>query len=414
MGRTGHPALILGTAAILVATVGTSVALTRGDGPVANAATTLTEVHDTQVIAPSGAVTAARDGQRVAKGDVVRTGPRGSVELVTRGRVVYVERSAIVAVIDGAHQQIRKGGVVIDAQHGPGMQADLAGDTLSVPAGSAIEANRSVYSQIGALAGSAQVTSSSSRQLTIPRLAQAVINGDALPAATTPLHLTDNSAEAHAVPTLVSDDVALKTLAQGIDSSGGATAQVIESAWTGAVSSMPTSTTRSDRVLPMVIADSTAAAGGTTQDRYDHTIAWRRNGGSWGVIVELLSGHAPGVEAALASLQRNVPTGHIGTVSIQALATPPLPGGHPATKPTSRPTSPASPPANPGDGGHHGGTPPPSPSPTPTRGVVGKVVKTVGGVVSTVLGLLPLKKLLHPSKPHPKPTGGLLGGLLGK
>jgi hypothetical protein len=409
MGRTGQPALILGTTALLVAAVGSGVALTRGNVPVAKAATILTQVHDAQIVAPDGVASPARNGERVADGQVVRTLGTGSAELVTRGRVVYLEHSAAVAVINGAHQQLRTGAAVIDAQHGPGVLVDLAADSLSVPGGSAIEAMRSVFVQVGSLSGTAQVVSSTSRRLAIPRLSQAVIDGDALPATTTPLHLSDNAAEAHAVPTLVSDDLALKTLARGIDSSGGATAQVISAAWNGTTDVTPPSTPQSERVLPMVIAQSTS--GGTTQARYDHAVAWRRAGGSWGVVVELLSGHASAVEARLASLQRNVPTGRIGTVSIQALVSPTLPTGHRTTKPSTRPTSPSSPPPSKPGGGGHGGTPTPSPS----AGVVSKVVKTVTGVVSTVLGLLPVKKLLHPDKPHPhRSSGGLLGGLLGK
>jgi hypothetical protein len=412
MGRTGqHPALILGTAALLVAAVGTGVVLTRGSVPIAKAATTLADVRDAQVIAPDGHTVPGRDGQRVANGDVVRTGRTGSAELVTRGRVVYVDHSAAVAVIDGAHQQLRAGGAVIDAQHGPGLLVDLVGDSLAVPTGSATEATRSVSVHVGSLAGSSQITSATARRLTIPPLAQSVVNGDALPASTTPLHLSDDAAEAKAVPTLVNDDVALQDLARGIDSSGRAAAHVIDTSWTGTESAMPTAAPRSERVLPMVIADATPAAGGSTQDRYDHVVDWRRAGGSWGVVVQLLSAHASAVQAKFAALLRNQPTGQIGTVSFQSLAAPARGTTHSPTTSSAPPSTSTSPPTtgtSPG-GGHHGGTPLPTPSPKPVR----KVVTTGQRVVGPVLGLLPVKLLPKP-EPNPTSSGGLLGGLLGK
>jgi hypothetical protein len=322
---------------------------------------------------------------------------------VTRGRVVYVGRSAAVAVVDGAHQQLRTGVAVIDARSGPGLLLEVAGDALSVPMGSATEAQRSVSVRVGSLAGPAEITSATAQRLTVPGLGQAIIDGDALPATTTPLHLSDDAAETAVVPTLVSDDVALNGLARGIDSSGGAAAGVIETAWNGTTSVMPRATPSSERVLPMVIADATAAAGGTRQQRYDHVVRWRRAGGSWGVIVALLRTHAGAVAASFNALQRHQPTGQIGTVSIQALAGPKVRAGQPTSKPTHESGGSSRPTTHPRPTGGNGGTPTPSTSP------VTKVVKTVKGVVGTVLGLLPVKAPPAPI-PLPTPTGGLLGG----
>jgi hypothetical protein len=410
MGRTGRPALILGTATALVAVAGSCVVLTRGEPPVAQAATTLAAVSDAQLVSPTGRVVTAHDGQQVPDGDVVRTGPAGSVALLTRGRIVSVEHSAAVAVVNGAHQQLRTGAAVVDAQHGPGLRLDLAGDVVAIPDGSATEARRSVTVVVGALAGPSQVTSANARRLTVPPLSQAVINGEALPATTSPLHLDDGAAEARAVPVLVSDDVRLNTLAAGIDASGPATARLIQAAWNGPAPAGRRSASRSERVLPMVIADATS--GGSRQARYDHVVGWRRAGGSWGVTVELLSGSAGGVETALAALQHGPPTGRIGTLRVQALAAPRrLAGGKHGGQATSQqPGNPISPSPSPGTGGAPpgGGS---TPTPTPSDGPVKKVVGTVTGVVQTVVGLLPGKKT-----PTPAPStssGGLLGGVLG-
>jgi hypothetical protein len=405
MGRTGQQALALGAAAVIVAAAGAAVVVLRGPSPVANAATVLSHVRDAQLVTARGVATPAHSGQRVPDGDVVRTGRAGAAQLSTRGRVVYVGPSAAVAVLDGAHQQLRTGNAVIDAQQGPGVTVSLAGDELSVPDGSVTEATRSVAVSVGSLAGPSRISSAAGRRLSVPALNQTVFSGDALPAATTPLQLSDDAAESQAVPGLVSDDLQLKTLARGINSSGTATARVVEAAWSGTTSPAAAAMPRSDGVLPIVIADATRAAGGTAQQRYDHVVSWRRQGGSWGVVVELLSAHAGAVESTLVSLQRRQPAGQLGNVDVQALAVA-NPAGTASTQTHGGSTSPpgTSPPGSPSGGRHGKGGSGPTPSPSPTQGAVTKVVGTVKGVVSTVVGLVPT----------PKPSSsGLLGGLLG-
>lgn len=409
MGRTGHPAILLGATSLIVMAVGTSVALTRGNGPVAKAPTTLAQVSHAQLVSPAGVATPAHTGERVPNGDVLRTGRGGSAQLVTRGRTVYVGAAAAVAVVDGARQQLRHGRAVVDAQHGPGLAVDIAGDRLDVPGGSAVEATRQVSVVVGSLAGPSEITNASARHLTIPRLSQAAINGDALPTSTAPLHLNDGPVEARVVPTLVNDDLQLKMLARGIDASGASTAQVIQSAWHGTPAGHSGATSRSDRVLPMVIANATPGAGGSVQIRYDHVVSWRRAGGSWGVVVNLLSGDVPAVETALSALEHGQPAGQLGQVAVQALARPPLaggPGGNPTGNRSTNPGPSNGPPTSrpPGSpGGHHGG-----PTPTPTKSPVPKVVGTVNKVVTEVVGLLP-----KPPIPHPTSSRGLIGRVLG-
>src|SRR5580693_4390784 len=101
MGRTGHPALIIGISAFAVLAVGTGVALSRGDVPIARAATVLGPVRDADVTAPDGLSRLARSGQRVPDGDVVTTGRHGDAQLLTRGRIVMLGGLAADEVIDG-------------------------------------------------------------------------------------------------------------------------------------------------------------------------------------------------------------------------------------------------------------------------------------------------------------------------
>jgi hypothetical protein len=448
MVRTGHPARLVGSAALVVAAVGIGAVVVHRQGPVSQAPTTVTAASAATIVAPSGQARLARPGDVVPAGYVVRTGPRGRAALRTRRRVVYVEANAAVAVLDGAREQLRTGGAVVDAQSGPGLTLMVADDRLDVPPGSAAEALRSVTVQVGALAGDAVLSSSAGRRLRLPALSQAEFGGDALPAGTTTLQLTDNWAESLAVPRLVFDDNAIRTLADGINASGGATAAAVEAAWSGPQASLPAGTAPSDRVLPMVIAEATPAGGGTVEQRYGRVIRWRQSAGSWGVVVELLHGDAQSVERAFTSASSGESTGDAGAGAITAAAGSGAsgsgasgsgasaasggrkPGGRPpsssrpASKRTPDPTGSSAPGGGSagggagggGSGGGSGGGASPTPTPTPT-GLIGTVVTTVPTVVGGVLGVLPTPT------PKPKPkhhasagSGGLLnvvGGVLG-
>lgn len=396
MGRTGHLPLTIGVSAVSVIAAGTIVALTHGAGPVAHARTTLGPALAAQIVSPDGASRPATAGEVVAPGEVVSTTRHGNAELLTRGRVTMIGAGAAVAVIDGARQQLRTGTAVIDALEGPGLTLDVGSDTVTVPSGSATEADRSVSVRVGSLAGPASVTNSSGRHLAVAPLWQTVINGDALPGTPTPLRLSDSSDESRAAPQLVSDDLAMKTLARGINTTGGSTARAVEASWTGTLLPAGVGVSRSEQVLPVAIADATRSAGGTPQDRYNHVVGWRAEGGSWGVVVHLLRSRAAAVVDALHSLQGVLPAGKIGTVSAQPPGTRAIggPSGG-ATGGGGGNTGSAA--AAGGSGGappatHPGGNPP-KPAPTPTKGIVGGLVTTVGGVLHKLIGgILPTKQ----------------------
>jgi hypothetical protein len=385
MRRTGRSALARGIAALAVMAAGIVVVATRGTSPVTSAQTVLGAVKNARIVSPTGAIRLAAAGDRLLAGEVVVTGHGGSAELITRHRRTLLGGLAALAVVNGGRQQLRTGTAVVDSLDGPGLALDLSGDVVTIPRGSATEAARGPSTRVGALAGPATITSTSGRRLALPSLSQAVLSGDALPAGATPLQLTDSVNEDSVVPSLVRDDIALNALARGIDTTGRSTARVVEASWTGTTQPVPNSASRSERVLPVLIADSTH--GGTAQQRYDDAIAWRTAGGSWGVVLHLLSGHATAVETTLADMQRRgqMP-GQIGSVlpsgatvaatgsGTNVFVNPPADNGsaprhhrHATRKPTSR------------------GTPPPPPPDT----VLGGLVATVQSVITSVFGILP-------------------------
>src|SRR4051812_42547155 len=252
MGQSAHPGRT--RAAIAAAGVVVATTITGCSSSLASATTVLAGVTSASVVHADGSTAAAVNGLRLRPGDVVRTDPGGRAELVTRARHVYVGSEASVQVIDGEHQQLRHGAVVVDAQRGSGLSLRVAGLDVSAPAGTALRAERSVTMRLGALAGASRVVSSTGRSLDLAALHQVVVGGDALPDATTPLRLTDDDGESHAVPVLVHDDESLVGLARGIDGTGAATAKVVTASWRGPSTRTPAGVARSERVMPVVIA----------------------------------------------------------------------------------------------------------------------------------------------------------------
>ncbi|MGN6473879.1 MAG: hypothetical protein ACTHK4_09575 [Mycobacteriales bacterium] len=392
MRRTGRSALARGIATLAVMAAGIIVAATRGSSPVASAETVLGSFRDVTIVTAAGSVVHAESGLHLADGDVITTGPHGSAQLITRHRETLLAGNAALEVINGGRQQLRTGTAVVNSLHGPGLALDLSDDLVAIPHGSATEAARGPSTRVGALAGPATITSSIGRQLDLTPLSQAVLSGDALPAGTTPLHLTDSVAEDSVVPTLVRDDIALNALARGIDTTGRSTARVVEASWTGSTVPALNQVSRSERVLPVLIADSTH--GGSAQQRYDDAVGWRAEGGSWGVVLHLLSGRSAAVEATLAALQKHGQApGQIGTVA---------PSGTGITATGIPPRVFANPPVNHGVSTHRGSGTKPSghhPAPPPPDNLLGGLVSTVQSVITSVFGILPHDPTTTTTKP---------------
>src|SRR3954451_17865923 len=389
MGQSAHPGRT--RAAIAAAGVVAAATITSCSSSLSSATTTLAAVAGASVVHTDGSTVAAVDGLRLRPGDVVRTGPSGRAELVTRARHVYVGSEASVQVIDGEHQQLRHGAVVVDAQSGSGLSLRVAGLDVSAPAGTALRAERSVTMRLGALAGTSRVVSSTGRSLDLIALHQVVVGGDALPDATTPLRLTDDDGESHAVPVLVHDDESLVGLARGIDGTGAATAKVVTASWHGPSTRAPAGVARSERVMPVVIA-----AAGPRPDavhRYRAAVTLRTAGASWGVVAHLLGVGASRVVDELAALQRTQPPGSIGNVR-QVLAAI-TSGG--AAGPGVRGAGRGGQHSGNGNGNGDGGGGANSPQPTPSPSASKQPLDTVGQTVRQVLSLVPT--------PTSSPTG---------
>jgi hypothetical protein len=338
---------------------------------------------------------------RLRRGDVVRTGPAGRAELRTRGRVVYQGSDAAVQVLDGARSDLRHGAVVVDAQHGPGLDLTVAGLTVDARAGSAVRAERAVTTRIATLAGAAAIDSATGRHLDVPALTQAVVGGDALPDTTagSPLRLTDDDGEAHAVPSLVRDDLALIALATGIDTTGTSTAHAVTAAWRSGLQPLPNGVARSEQVLPLVIA---ATARSDAPGRYREALALRQAGASWGVVARRLGTNAAAVAAALQEFEGAASAGQIGSVpaALVALARGAGADGSPAAGHGGAGGTSS------GGTGGSGSSPGPQPAPSPSGSS-----DPVGSTVDNVLNLLPTP-LPSPSPSLSAPSLPVVGGAM--
>ena len=388
MGQIVHRAGRRAPLPLAVVAAATATLVTGCGSSTAAATTTLSGVMNAQVVHRDGSVVPAVDGLRLRRGDVVRTALDGRAELRTRGRVVYEGSDAAVLVVNGARAELRHGAVVVDAQHGAGLALTVAGLAVHAGNGSAVRAERSVTVRIATLAGHAGIDNGVGRHLDVPALTQAVVGGDALPDSTadTPLRLTDDDGEAHAVPLLVRDDVALQGLAAGIDGAGTSTARAVLTAWHSSLQALPAGVARSEQVLPMVLA---ATDPRNAAARYVEAVQLRQAGASWGVVAARLHTSSLAAFAALQSFEHAVATGQVGSVAaaVAALAETQV-GGTPALGRTAVPAG------GTGSGGGGGsgpggpnpqpsGSPSPAPSPSGVSGVVGSTIDRVLSLVPT-------------------------------
>ena len=379
--RSGHAPAGIAARVMLIGAVGAaSTVLVGCGGSLASTPTTLQDAYAVQVVHADGSVVTGVSGLRLHGGDVVRTAPGGRAELRTRSRTVYVESDAAVAIVNGARQDLRHGAVVVDADSGPGLALQVGDLAVSAPHGTAVRAERALTVRIGTLVGSAHLTTSTGRAMSVPALAQVMVAGVALPDSATPLHLTDDNGEAHAAPSLVRDDLALDSLAAGIDATGSSTASTVAAAWQGGVDAAPAGIARSESVLPIVIA--AAGHAKDAQARYQQAVSLRSGGGSWGVVAHRLGTDSAAVLVALDAFEHRASTGQVGTVPA-ALA-------YIAAVGRSGDTSLlASGPAQSGGLGHRGSGSAPSPKPSaspssPTDTVVGTVTDTIDKVLKVL------------------------------
>ena len=378
-------------AAGLVVFLAASVALVTHTGDPASADTYVTSVRNAVIRLADGSESTAQVGARLPKGAQLRTGQEGGAELTTAGRVVYVGALSTVDVLDGVHQSLTRGQVMVDSRNGPRLQLTTRAGIVAAKAGALSRIETATYLRLAVFEGSAAITATGRRATTpVGALHQVQVPYGYVAGGVTPLALKDDRWETRLASHLVEADQDLTRLADSLGGSDGAAVLTAAPAALRApvVAAGPV---RGELALTVALAQAATSAGSVT-DRLATVRSDRTAGGSWGVVAALVGARVTAVSALLdgvltlggappatvAGQQPNVP-GLFGPSSPTGSVTS---TGRPTATPTVTPSRPRA-----------------TATPTPTA--------ATDSVVTTVLGLIPTPSpapitLISPT-PSPSP-----------
>jgi hypothetical protein len=341
---------------------------------VADSAVTLTGVRDAYVVPVTGAERPASDGQKLGKGDRVRTGAAGTATLGVRGRLVVLGPATEVGAPDGATVVLSRGSVLVDRRRGPGLTLSAGDTTVDDVSAGAVRVERSYSVQVAALSARVRVRTAAGATLRLPALFQVVAAGRALPAAGTVLHLRHDAWERSVIPGVVEDDQRLNDIAAGLDTAG---AVVVPAAYVPAPGGHASDGLLADAIGRAAGRDDTRRAAAAAKAR-----AWRGAGGSWGVVAALLKTSVADVGSAVADLLHGVPAPSASPTpapNAPVAGRSPQPGVSPTPQPTQQPTR------NPGTPGN---SRPPSTRPPTSPPTSESITDQVKDIIPTPL--LPL------------------------
>jgi hypothetical protein len=369
---------------------------------------------------PDGSPKRLAEGQEVPSGAVVTAGRDGAV-LRTRGRDTWLAGDAAVRVVDGARQELRSGFVMVDARRGPELELATSAAAVTTPVGAVSRVERGALLRVGAYAGEPLRVRAEGRRATVVvgRDHQVQVPAGGLPGRITPLVLTpgDRYERALAAP-LVRADEALTDVARRLDA-GGRPDVLVRTAFDGDLPdpALPATAPSSERTLAYLLAR--AAGGGELPARFAWVRALRTDGGSWGVVADLVGAEVSEVAALLDELLAPDSEAVLAAEGVDVAALLGLPGSGPAGPgPPGSPVSPAGSAPAPGPAASSGAAAPaprsdrppaqaPAPAPAPAP-VPAPVSEPLDAVVDAVRGLQP-----GPAPaPAPAPTSGELLGLL--
>jgi hypothetical protein len=359
--------------AVLTAAVVTLVART---GDPATADTYLGEVRNAVVVLTDGSTLPATDGQRVPQGATVRTGTGGAATLSTAGRDVYLGALTTLHVLDGVHQRLERGQLMVDGRGGPRLALDTRAGSTDVPAGSLVRVETGPVLRLAVFAGKASLTAAGrERRTEVGRLYQVLASYTALPGAPTVLALTDDAWEQRLAAELVNADKDLTSLARGLAGPSGAT--VLKAAPVAYQQATTSTTDVGEKALGVAVAQA-SRRDASLADTLSFVTRARDEGGSWGAVAALVNARVTAVSALLDALF--TPAG----------GTPPPDVAGPSPRITDlfgpQPT------ATGGTGGGTGPSSSPKPgssrSPTPRPTASTSPTQPADDLISTVVGLL--------------------------
>lgn len=388
-----------GVAVLLAAAL--SLVLT-GQDP-ASAATFVTSVTRSEIVYADGTQRPATMGARLPNGASLHTGSGGGARITTDGRDVYIGDLSTVTVVDGVHQVLERGLVMVDAHAGPGLTlaTSVGAGTVSAPAGSLARVEQNVGTlRLAVYRAEASITAEGRRATsTVTALHQVRVPYGGVPESPTALALTIQNGvydtwEQRLAADLVQADVDLNSFALGLNGPDGLV--VISAAPASLKPSLQGR--RGEQALTVAVAQK-ARLKGSIQENLEVVQRDRSEGGSWGVVAAIVRATVSDVTSVLGSSLDDPANPTVIAIprTRQAVGGPQPagttgpttgPSGNPSGRPTSRPT--ASPTADPVQEAVNGvtGMLPPTPSPPAPTPTDAPAPPTVGTILGTVLGLL--------------------------
>ncbi|MCU1588681.1 MAG: hypothetical protein JWN31_2174 [Frankiales bacterium] len=391
--------LAAGVAVLMAAAL--SLVLTSPDP--ASAATFVTSVTHGEIVYADGTERAATIGAKLPGGASLRTGDGGGARITTDGRDVYIGALSTVTVVDGVHQTLQRGLVMIDAHSGPALTlaTSVGAGTVNAPTGSLARVEQNVGTlRLAVYRAEASITAQGRQATrTVSALHQVLVPYGGVPESPTALALTIKNGvydtwEQRLAADLVQADVDLNSFALGLNGNDGLLV----------ISAAPASLRenlqgrRGEQALTVAVAQKARANAGDVSKNLVEVQRDRSDGGSWGVVAAIVRATVSDVTSVLGSslddpgnptviaIPRARQAGGEPQAAVTAVPTR-TPGSTPSRRPTTRPTPGSTDPVQQAVNQVTGMLPPTPTPPVPTP-TLAPAQPTVGTILTAVLGLL--------------------------
>lgn len=298
-GLLRDPRAVLATGIAVLVTAAVTLVLRTGDP--ATDDSFLGGVRDAALVLADGSTTAARDGQLVPPGATVRTGAGGAATIATAGRAVYLGARTTVQLVDGVHQELERGQVMVDARAGAQLLLDTRAGAADLPDGVLARVETGPVLRLGVFAGGGVTLTAVGRQTRtrVEPLYQVLAPYSAVPGRPTVLALTDDAWEQRLAAELVNADRDLSALARGLAGPDGAA--VLAAAPVALRSVSLTSGDRGEQALTVAVAQA-SRRDAPLADTLAFVLQARGEGGSWGVVAALVTARVTAVSGLLDTL----------------------------------------------------------------------------------------------------------------
>jgi hypothetical protein len=377
-----------------------AVAVVVAEPDPASTITIVSQVTRAEIVLADGSERPATIGARLPNGATLRTGQGGGARLTTGDRDVYVGALSTLFVVDGVHQTLQRGQVMVNATDGPALTlATTAGaGTVSTPVGTLARVEQNISTlRLAVYRGAASITAEGrSASSTVTALHQVRAPYGGVPGPQTALALTLRNGihdqwEQALVADLVQSDIDLNSFATALDGEDG---RVVIDAAPVALKQSPLQGRLGEQALTVAVAQK-ARLSTDVRENLERVERDRGDGGSWGVVAAIVRANVTDVTGVLGSSLDDPATPTL--VALPSPRSQTTSGAQPST-PSTEPTTPTRRPTR-------------RPTPSASPGPVDDTVKQVTGLLPPVP--TPSPSVASPVTEPPPTLATILRGLLG-